>query len=220
MICPFCSIAYSDTIIEEFRVSREDALGAWIIHVRKCPECNRMNLSLTRFVQIQDGGSRPLWQPSAPILIYPRVSSRPPCSIEVPKDFAEDYNESALILNDSPKASAALSRRCLQHILREMANVKKNDLSKEIDEILARKTLPSHLAESIDAIRVVGNFAAHPTKSTTTGEIISVEPGEADLLLDVIEGLFDYYFVSPAKMAQKKAAINKRLADAGKPPMK
>lgn len=38
--------------------------------------------------------------------------------------------------------------------------VKPGDLSKEIDE--AMKTLPSYLVESIDAIRQIGNFAAHP----------------------------------------------------------
>jgi hypothetical protein len=53
-----------------------------------------------------------------------------------------------------------------------------------------------------------------------TGEIIDVEPGEAEWLLNVLEGLFDHYFVQPAILAAKKDALNKKLADAGKPPMK
>ena len=36
------------------------------------------------------------------------------------------------------------------------------DLSKEIDELLASKQLPSHLAAAIDAVRHIGNFAAPP----------------------------------------------------------
>ncbi len=86
--------------------------------------------------------------------------------------------------------------------------------------MLASKALPSDLAEDVDAIRNVGNFAAHPLKSTNTGLILDVEPGEAEWLLNVLEGLFDFYFVRPARRAEKIAALNQKLADAGKPPMK
>jgi len=47
-------------------------------------------------------------------MIYPRTGGRNPAPQEVDDFIAEDYNEACLILNDSPKASAALSRRCLQ----------------------------------------------------------------------------------------------------------
>jgi len=36
----------------------------------------------------------------------------------------------------------------------------------------------------------------------------------------VLEGLFDFYFVQPAISERKRAALDKKLADAGKPPMK
>jgi hypothetical protein len=139
---------------------------------------------------------------------------------EVPEELSADYKEACLVLPDSAKASAALSRRCLQVLLREVAKVKPSDLSREIGEVLASKSLPTHLAEAVDAVRNVGNFAAHPIKSTSTGEIVDVEPGEAEWLLDVLEGLFDFYFVQPAILQNKKAALNKKLAEAGKPPMK
>lgn len=93
-------------------------------------------------------------------------------------------------------------------------------MSVEIQQVLDNGKLPSHLAEIIDAIRAVGNFAAHPTKSRSTGEIVPVEPAEAELNLEVLEGLFDFYFVSPAKTAARKAEINAKLADAGKPALK
>lgn len=154
------------------------------------------------------------------ILVRPRGSSRPPCPDEVPKKFAGDYEEACLILSDSPKASAALSRRVLQNILREVANVKPRDLAREIQELLDSGVLPSHIAEAIDAIRNVGNFAAHPTKSKRSGEIFKVEPGEADWNLDVLESLFDFYFVQPALIQKKREALDAKLKEAGKPPMK
>jgi hypothetical protein len=38
--------------------------------------------------------------------------------------------------------------------------------------------------------------------------------------LDVLEALFDHYFFQPAQLAAKKAALNKKLTDLGKAPMK
>lgn len=74
--------------------------------------------------------------------------------------------------------------------------------------------------ESIDAIRNIGNFAAHPMKSASTGEIVDVEVGEAEWILDVLEALFDYYFVQPALLKAKRDALNKKLSEVGKPKMK
>lgn len=48
-----------------------------------------------------------------------------PAAPEVEPQFAEDYNEACLVLPFSPKASVALSRRCLQNIIRL-----KNEISK------------------------------------------------------------------------------------------
>jgi len=47
-----------------------------------------------------------------------------------------------------------------------------------------------------------------------------VEAGEAEWQLDVLTGLFDFYFVQPAESQRKRDALNKKLADAKKPPMK
>lgn len=138
----------------------------------------------------------------------------------VPAEIANDYAQAAAVFGDSPMASAALSRRCLQHILRDKAGVKKADLAKEIDEVIAAKSLPSHLAEAIDAIRNIGNFAAHPMKSTSTGQVLPVEAGEAEWTLDVLDGLFDFYYIQPDILAKRRAALNAKLANAGKPPAK
>lgn len=120
---------------------------------------------------------------------------------------------------DSPKASAALSRRCLQNLLREIGGFKSRDLNDEIQKAIDSKTLPSYIADALDAIRAVGNFAAHPIKGTSSGEVIDVEPGEAEQQLDTLELLFDFYFVQPAIAKRKKDALNAKLADAKKPPL-
>lgn len=153
-------------------------------------------------------------------LVRPRSSIRPNPPVQVPKEFAQDYIEAALVIADSAKASAALSRRCLQHLLGDKAGVKHADLAKEIDEVIASGALPSYLTGAIDAIRTIGNFAAHPIKGSASGEVLPVEPGEAEWTLDVLDGLFDFYFVQPAILAERRGALNTKLAAAKKPPLK
>jgi hypothetical protein len=106
----------------------------------------------------------------------------------------------------------------LQHILWARPGIVPKELSGEIDQAI--NSLPSHLSSAIDAVRVIGNFAAHHQKSTNAGEIFDVETGEADWSLEVLEGLFDFYFVQPAILKAKRDAVNKKLQDAGRPPMR
>ena len=98
--------------------------------------------------------------------------------------------------------------------------MKPGNLADEIQQAVDSGGLPSSLVDSIDAIRNIGNFAAHPMKSQKSGEIMPVEPGEAEWNLDVLESLFDFYFVQPEVIRKKREALNKKLQDAGKPPMK
>ncbi len=218
MKCPHCLVEINPGF--EQRYLGNDKEKSWSVYTMNCPNPNcgkkiidiasgKPNLSHNGLEKIE-------WRQT----VRPFASSRPPVPAEVEVKFAADYNEASLILTLSPKASAALSRRCLQNILREKAGIKKGDLSNEIQQVIDSKSLPSHLSESIDAVRNIGNFAAHPLKSTSTGEIIDVEVGEAEWLLDVIEALFDFYFVQPAILKAKREALNKKLSDIGKPPMK
>lgn len=152
-------------------------------------------------------------------MVHPRGALRP-IPAEVPDPYAADYREAVEVAPISPKASAALSRRNLQALLRDVAKVKKSDLSKEIIEFAGRPSTPSQLGEVVDAVRNVGNLAAHPAKDSATGMLVDVEPDEADWLLDVLDGMFDYLFVQPARNQARKAALNVKLNNAGKPQMK
>jgi hypothetical protein len=226
MKCPHCLVEFHPEV--QWLHLDKDREGSWAVERYRCPnpDCGKFIIYLVQgdAVWSHHPSRGNQFSHISPIqkrfLVRPKGANRPPAPPEVSQDFAEDYTEACLVLPDSPKASAALSRRCLQHILREKSGVKPSNLADEIQEALDGELFPSYIAEIVDAVRNVGNFAAHPTKSKQTGEIIDVEPGEADLNLDVIEALFDFYFVNPALTAKKKAAINQKLQDAGKPPMK
>lgn len=224
MQCPHCLVEFHDD--KRIEYLGNDSEGKWGIECYICPnpKCKKSIYYLIK-ADIQRPQSTSQYYVRDNTyeirqLIRPKGANRPPVPIQVPLEFSEDYSEACLILSDSPKASAALSRRCLQYILREKANVKKSGLSMEIQEVLDNNTFPSYIAESVDAIRNIGNFAAHPIKSKSSGEIVPVESGEAEWTLDVIELLFDFYFVQPDKIQLKREALNLKLKDVGKPDMK
>ncbi|WP_020069057.1 DUF4145 domain-containing protein [Paraburkholderia caledonica] len=190
-----------------------DAIGGrrWTVSYMSCPSCNEPIIYLGG-----DGERKPTVDN---FLAYPLTTGRAPAPSEVPAHIAEDYREASAIFQASPKASAALSRRCLQTILREHGYAQYN-LAEAIQAVIDSGKLPTGVAENIDAIRNIGNFAAHPMKDTSTGQILPVEPEEAEWNLDVLEDLFDFFYVQPERARQRRAALDAKLAAAGKPPMK
>lgn len=217
MKCPHCAVAFSAK--SSVSIVTHDADGRWTVSCTTCPECNRATIALGLQEPIQGINPHQFGKVTRSYIVNPKSATRP-VPLEVPNEFADDYKEAALVLGDSAKASAALSRRVLQHLLREKAGIAKKDLADQIQEVLNSRQLPSHLADGLDAVRHIGNFAAHSIKSTSTGEIVDVEPGEAEWTLDVLDGLFDFYFVQPAQLKAKRDALNQKLADAGKPQLR
>jgi hypothetical protein len=153
-------------------------------------------------------------------VLYPKAVSREPLPPEVPEPYRADFTEAASVLALSPKASAAMSRRLLQQVLQNEFRITAGSLAAEIDQFIHRPGVPSHLTGAVDAVRNVGNFAAHPLKDTHTGTIVGVEPGEAEWLLEVLEALFDFTFVQPKRLETRKKQLDAKLASLGKPAMK
>lgn len=180
----------------------------------ECPNCGRITITILPYVHTASGGISYLSE----YIVWPLSSGRPPAPSEVPDTIAQDYNEAALVLNLSPKASAALSRRCLQSVLSDGAKTKSKNLSKQIDEVLPN--LPSVIAKNLDIVRQIGNFAAHEQKSNISGMVMDVEPEEAEWNLDVLDSLFDHYYVRPEIERKKRDELNKKLGEAGKPPLR
>jgi Domain of unknown function (DUF4145) len=218
MICPHCNTGIAESFQEvQFADYPEAVKGTeraprtvrYVRHMR-CPECRDAIILLQCSIPAYGTGTY------FAVMVYPSGKVRP-IPEEVVDPYKQDFAEACKVLEGSPKASAALSRRCLQAILRDKAGTKSKDLYDQIEEVINSGKVPSHISEDLHAVRLVGNFAAHPMKSTATGAILDVEPGEAEWNLDVIELLFDFYFVQPAISAKRKAALNVKLKDAGKP---
>jgi len=229
--CPYCGIAFSLEGVNahhtEPRFSGKPPFlefdecdpneKCYTITSHKCPECHKQVMWLNEITTIPDGLTFKR-ECVATTLLFPKNPVKK-ISPEVPEHLASDFQEAHDTLYISPKASAALSRRCLQNVIREQEGITERTLYAEITALLALNKLPQYIAEDLDSIRNVGNFAAHPTKDTNTGQIVEVEPGEAEWTLEVLEELLSFYFVQQSKSQARRDALNQKLREAGKGPM-
>jgi hypothetical protein len=85
---------------------------------------------------------------------------------------------------------------------------------------LKAEVLPTHIHKNVDVIRNFENFGALPINDRATLQIIDVEPQEAEWCLEILEALFDHFYVAPATARKKKAELDAKLTAAGKPPSK
>ncbi|MCW9581286.1 DUF4145 domain-containing protein [Raoultella ornithinolytica] len=109
----------------------------------------------------------------------------------IPQAILNDYKEACLIQELSPKASATLSRRCLQGMIRDFWKVEKKNLFEEIKAI--EEKVDADTWQAIDAIRSIGNIGAHMEKDIDV--IIDVDSDEAGLLISLIETLLNDWYV-------------------------
>lgn len=123
--------------------------------------------------------------------------------ITVPQAIRDDYVEACNIRELSPKASATLSRRCLQGMIRDFWGITKSRL---IDEIEALKDKTDALTwEAIDSTRKIGNVGAHMEKDINL--ILDVDADEADLLIWLIELLVKDWYITRHERQQRLNAI-------------
>ncbi|WP_223851285.1 MULTISPECIES: DUF4145 domain-containing protein [Cupriavidus] len=121
----------------------------------------------------------------------------------VPHPIVEDYNEACLIQSLSPKASATLSRRCLQGIIRDFFGISKGTLAEEIKAI--EDKVDAETWKSIDAVRSIGNIGAHMEKDINV--IVEVDADEAAHLVWLIELLVEDWYVARHERQLKHQSI-------------
>jgi hypothetical protein len=119
-------------------------------------------------------------------------SNAKPMPDYIPESIRNDYKEACAIARLSPKASATLSRRCIQGMIRDFWNFKKSRLLDEINEIQNRVDVNTWKA--IDSIRKIGNIGAHMEKDINL--IIDVDPSEALSLIGLIEFLIKDWYIT------------------------
>lgn len=143
--------------------------------------------------------------------VLPLGYSRPQPEF-IPLPLREDYAEACLIRDLSAKASATLTRRCLQGMIRDFAGIARGTLDQEIKALRsavedgsADRSITIETVEAIDHVRGVGNIGAHMEKDIDL--IIPVDPGEAQALIELVEMLFDEWYAARENRKQRLSKI-------------
>jgi len=197
--CPFCNrdatITESDIRTEVIDFGIENISGPKIVVssfiVCPNPKCKKFTLTVSLY-----NARRTVYRWDLSDLIK-QWRLIPPSEAKVfpdyiPKPILDDYAEACLIKDLSPKASATLSRRCLQGMIRDFWGVKKPTLKQEIEEI--EDKVDPLTWQAIDAVRRIGNIGAHMELDINL--IMDVEPDEASLLIQLIETLIKDWYIT------------------------
>jgi hypothetical protein len=213
--CPFCgrgaTITDSDHQEDYSRLSLDNAQGLrelrGVFVVCPNPECREFTLT----VNLYEVRGKREWR-LGPLLNTWRLV--PPSQAKVfpdyvPKAVRGDYQEACLICDLSPKASATLSRRCLQGMIRDFWKVKGRNLKEEIEGI--KDKVEPLTWDAIDGVRSVGNVGAHMEEDINL--IIDVEPDEAAQLIWLIELLVKDWYINRHEREQGLKALT-AVADA------
>lgn len=123
--------------------------------------------------------------------------------VAVPARVLQDYHEACLIVELSPKAAAALSRRCLSEMLRDFWKVQPGRLIDEFRQI--KGTADPLTWEAIESVRDSGRIAAQ--MESEGAELLDAGPVEAKLLIGLIETLIVDWYVGREERRKRLAGI-------------
>ncbi len=186
-------------------VGRHTLMSVFIV----CPnrECRKYTLACSLFESHRNSDEKLDRKIRSWNLVPPSTAKIfPPC---VPAWVLDDYREACLIRDLSPRASAALSRRCLQRMIRDFWQVTPGFLNDEIQAIFER--VEPVVRAAIDAVRQAGNISAHMEQGADV--IVDVEPREAELLIGLTETLIREWYVVRKQREDSLASIQ-ALAEA------
>ena len=130
----------------------------------------------------------------------------------IPQPIRNDYYEACAIRDLSPKASATITRRCLQGMIRDFCGISKKRLIDEIDELrecVDKGSAPPGVqpdsVDAIDIVRKIGNIGAHMEADINV--IVDVDPDEAQILVELVELLFAEWYVARETRTQRLAKL-------------
>lgn len=152
------------------------------VHFFKCPNCLNTTVKILG-VGTQFTNKEMFFYPDSHAKQYPDY---------IPQAIRDDYEEAYKIVNLSPKASATLSRRCLQGMIRDFWEITpQKNLAQEIDAIDDRVT--PQIKAVLHSVRKLGNIGAHMEHDVNL--IVDIDSNEATQLIKLIELLIKNWYI-------------------------
>lgn len=203
MTCAFCNAVFpinEDTVVNRYpsfishdarsyaSVRAEDVefwsvtRDAIQVQVSLCPSCEKHSINISG-IGADMKGQKMNFVPSSLAKQFPDY---------VPQSIRNDYEESCKIVNLSPKASATLSRRCLQGMIRDYWRINdENSLYHEIEAI--KEKVDPQVWNVLNSVRQIGNIGAHMERDINL--IVDIDPHEAERLIKLNEYLIEQWYI-------------------------
>lgn len=213
-LCTSCKIVRGFQLVKR-QVSGNEAQGygrfsrdfnAPVVYLFRCPVCKAFKQWVVfelEFSKGESGGYRTR---------YFRVTSLPNEGLEEIEELPEDppslrvaYRQAIRAMDaNAHLAAAAMFRRALQTITRDMLKIKPGNLASELKEVVGRTynggTVTANFADAGYIIKEAGNQGAHPYKDP---DLLDFTAQDAEDLQRIFMELVSELFVIPA--AAKKA---------------
>lgn len=126
-------------------------------------------------------------------IIFPAITPVEKPNNDLPTEVRRDYEEAAQIVQQSPRAAAALLRLAIQKLCAAIGGTGKN-LNDDIAK-LVENGLPSKVQKMLDTVRVIGNHTVHP------GEInIEDQPQTAEALFRLVNIIAEKMITEPKEI--------------------
>jgi hypothetical protein len=214
--CPYCgrdatiqdaNRSTSLTRIGEFLHNNKHGTFGLNVRAVSCPnpKCREVVLSCSMVQVIDAINLSPRYRPGQILHTWPLLpeSLAKPQPAFIPKPIVDAYKQACRIVSLSPEASATMSRRCIQGMIRDFWKVKKRTLWLEIEAIKTK--VDKETWKAIHAVREFGNIGAHMQKNIDL--LVEVDPGEAEMLIKLIELLFRQWYVRRYDDEERVAAV-------------
>ncbi|WP_208644655.1 DUF4145 domain-containing protein [Haloarcula quadrata] len=115
----------------------------------------------------------------------------------MPDEVCEDFNEARQIVDDSPKASAALLRLAMEKLVQDLTGNEDQSLYNGIGELVEEGRIDERIQKALDAVRVTGNDYVH------AGEIYSPDDRETALRLFELVNVIVELTITREKMIEE-----------------
>lgn len=215
--CPFCGLRAElpSERIQEMIASPPTACAqgpsAFRLLLMVCPnqDCQAMSATMHLYPYEQDarGAMRIANRPSKSWKIVPQSNAKQ-LPEYVPERIVKEYYDACAVLEINPNVAATLARRCMQAIVRDFYAVQKNTLADELDAL--KDKLDPAVWEAIEGTRKTGSIGKNMQKGVNL--VFDSDPGEPELLLNLIEILFEESYIARHVRKQRIDAMRGRTS--------
>lgn len=162
MICPHCGLGVHLEFVHRETQGYPDYTNThkkYQLLSAVCPACGDYVVTLVHLKNASKDDA-PAKEIITREIIFPRASTAPMPTADMPEEIKGDYMEARAVVDASPRAAAALLRLCVQKLM-PLLGEKGDNINDDIAS-LVKKGLPSKIQKALDSLRVIGNESVHP----------------------------------------------------------